>query len=89
MAGRLPVGGGGGAEDRVSGVGGETERGEESGLEWIDPGWKADNNWPVVKDEIWLILQGYFGQSNDVEAKWLHQLRTNSKDWQFVLDEGR
>jgi hypothetical protein len=26
------------------------------------------------------VCQGYFGQSNDVEAKWLHQLRTNSKD---------
>jgi hypothetical protein len=25
-------------------------------------------------------LQGYFGQSNNVEAKWLYQLRTNSKE---------
>jgi hypothetical protein len=24
--------------------------------------------------------QGYFRKSNDVEAKWLHQLQTNSKD---------
>jgi hypothetical protein len=34
-------------------------------------------------------LQGYFGQSNDVEAKCLHQLQTNSKDliFDFVFNK--
>jgi hypothetical protein len=40
----------------------------------------------VVKVVICLVLQGYFGQSNDVEAKWLHQLKTNSKGMYNSLD---
>jgi hypothetical protein len=66
MTGRLPAGGGGGGGtgDRVSKVGGE-----ESGLEWIDLGRNADNNWPVVKDAIWPILQGYF---RCMLNEWLH-----------------
>jgi hypothetical protein len=31
------------------------------------------------------ICEGYFGQSNDVEPKWLHQLQTNSKDSQSEI----
>jgi hypothetical protein len=35
--------------------------------------------WIDVIDMMRGVCEGYFGQSNDVEAKWLHQLRTNSK----------
>jgi hypothetical protein len=34
----------------------------------------------VVKVVVCLVCKGYFGQSNDVEAKCLYQLQTNSKD---------
>jgi hypothetical protein len=51
MVGRLPADGGG-VRDRVSGVGRETEHGEESRLEWIDPGQNGGNNWPVANAVI-------------------------------------
>jgi hypothetical protein len=34
----------------------------------------------VVKYVVSLVLQGQNWKSNDVSAKWLHQLQTNSKD---------
>jgi hypothetical protein len=46
--------------------------------------------WIACRGLTWLTwCEGYFGQSNDVEAKWLHQLRTNSKEIRDICMYGQ